>query len=423
MTTSSPTIAEAAKVWLKIGLLSFGGPAAQIALMHRTLVDELKWLTERQYLNALSFCMLLPGPEAMQLAAWSGWRLHGLRGGLLAGLSFVLPGALVVMVLAGLYAAFGSTPHVQALFLGIKAAVIIIVVEALLRISKRALKGMHQWAIAALAFLAIFGLAVPFPVIIACAAIYGFVTTRAGTSDLPPPDPLSVHTTLITALIWLAIWLVPLAGLWLVLGGGHLLVEIGFLFSKLAIVTFGGAYAVLAYLSQEAVTQHGWLSANEMVDALGLAETTPGPLILVTEFVAYLAGAKAGGLALGIAAALTGLWMTFAPCFLWVFTGAPFIERLEHAPRLRGALAAITAAVVGVILNLGVWFALHVNFGEVVLREAGIFQVWMPEVSSFDARSAALTGIAAILLLKLHWGLGRVLPAMAALGWLIVTFA
>ncbi len=406
-------------MWLKIGVTSFGGPAAHIALMHRVLVDEQKWLTERQYLNALSFCMLLPGPEAMQLAAWSGWRLHGLRGGLIAGLSFILPGAAVVLVLAALYGAFGAAPLVQALFLGIKAAVIVIVVQALANISRRALKRPDQWALAGLAFLAIFFLGVPFPVIILCAAVYGYLTSTGPVGELQAPDPLSFRNTARTAATWLAIWLVPLGALWLALGGDSILVQIGVLFSKLAVVTFGGAYAVLAYLSQEVAIQREWLTANEMIDALGLAETTPGPLILVTEFVAYLAGNKAGGALMGVTAAIVGLWMTFAPCFLWVFTGAPFIDRLEHAPKLRGALSAITASVVGVILNLALWFALHASFANVERETLGFLQAWVPDLTTFDWRMAALAGIAAVLILKLKWGLGRVLPAMAALGWLV----
>ncbi|WP_417685302.1 chromate efflux transporter [Roseibium sp.] len=414
-----PSIGQAARVWLKIGLLSFGGPAAQIALMHRVLVDEKKWLDEKTYLNALSFCMLLPGPEAMQLAAWSGWRLHGVAGGLIAGLSFILPGAMVVLLLAGLYAEFGAAPLVQALFLGIKAAVIIIVIEALLRISRRAPHRRDHWVFAGLAFAAIFFFDVPFPVIIAVAAIYGFATSRGDHEATSPIPSGTLRRTVQTALVWLALWLVPLAALWFALGRGDILVEIGLLFSKLAVVTFGGAYAVLAYLGQEVAVNRDWLSANEMIDALGLAETTPGPLILVTEFVAYLAGEKAGGIALGFAAAAVGLWVTFTPCFLWVFTGAPFIDRLDKAPKLRGALAAITAAVVGVILNLGLWFALHTMFGEVTRHPMGPLALWLPDAATFDWRAAVLTVIAAVLLLRLHLGLGKVLVAMAACGWAI----
>ncbi|SHL48981.1 chromate efflux transporter [Roseibium suaedae] len=419
MNDPHPSLRNAAAVWLKIGVLSFGGPAAQIALMHRVLVDERKWLTERQYLNALSFCMMLPGPEAMQLATWSGWRLHGTLGGLIAGLAFVMPGALVILALAGLYAAFGAAPLTQALFLGIKCAVIIIVVEALLRIGKRALKGADQWILAALAFIGIFCFAVPFPVIILFAALYGSLRSWNDPAETPLPHrSASARSLLKTAALWLAIWLLPLAALLFALGPDHLLSQIGILYSKLAVVTFGGAYAVLTYLGQEVALARNWLNANEVIDALGLAETTPGPLILVTEFVAYLAGEKAGGIGLGIASAAVGLWATFAPCFLWVFTGAPFIERLDSAPRLRGALSAITAAVAGVILNLGLWFALHALFGVVNRESFGPAALWVPDLATLDWRAALLTLLAALLLLKLHLGLGKTLVIMAISGWI-----
>ncbi|WP_417671888.1 chromate efflux transporter [Roseibium sp.] len=416
---ANPTLKDASKTWLKIGLMSFGGPAAQISLMHKILVDERKWLSEKTYLNALSFCMLLPGPEAMQLAAWSGWRLHGVLGGLIAGLSFILPGAIVVLLLAGLYAEFGAAPLVQALFLGVKAAVIIIVVEALLRISKRALHRRDHRILAGLAFVAIFFFDVPFPAIILAAGLYGYLTSRGSTDTTAPPAAGILRRTVATALFWLALWLVPLAALWMVFGSGDILVEIGLLFSKLAVVTFGGAYAVLAYLGQEVAINRAWLTAPEMIDALGLAETTPGPLILVTEFVAYLAGEKAGGLWLGLGAAAVGLWMTFIPCFLWVFTGAPFIDRLDKAPKLSGALSAITASVVGVILNLGIWFALHTLFGAVSQEIYGPLSLWLPEPASFDWRAALLTGVAAILFLRFHSGLGKGLALMALSGWAI----
>ncbi|MEP2437122.1 MAG: chromate efflux transporter [Roseibium sp.] len=420
MTSSHPNLKEAAATWLKIGFLSFGGPAAQIALMHKVLVDEKKWLSEKTYLNALSFCMLLPGPEAMQLAAWSGWRLHGTLGGLIAGLSFIMPGALVMLVLASLYAAFGTAPLVAALFLGIKAAVIIIVIEALLRISKRALKRRDYWVLAGLAFVAIFFFSVPFPVIILVAALYGYFTSHGREEvDDASPQPAILKRTILTAGFWLALWVVPLGALWLALGADDLLVQVGILFSKLAVVTFGGAYAVLTYLGQEVAINRSWLTANEMIDALGLAETTPGPLILVTEFVAYLAGEKAGGVVMGLAAAVAGLWATFVPCFLWVFTGAPFIDRLDRAPKLSGALAAITASVVGVILNLGIWFALHTLFGSVKQEQHGPLTLWLPDVASFDWRAAALTCLAGVLLLRLHMGLGKVLVLMAASGLLV----
>ena len=336
----APTFAEALRVWTRIGLLSFGGPAGQIALMHRTLVEEKKWIDEQRYLSALNFCMLLPGPEAMQLATYVGWRLHGLKGGLAAGLLFVLPGALVVLTLSMLYAAFGKLPLAEALFLGVKAAVLAIVVEALLRVARRSLKGSIEWAIAAAAFIAIFSLKVPFPLIVAAAALVGF--WRGGSQAMSTPAaaaPVAVSpiATLRTVAIWLVIWVVPLLLVAATFGRGHVLTEIGWFFSKLAVVTFGGAYAVLAYMAQDVVEHYRWLTPGEMLDGLGLAETTPGPLILVTEFVGFLAAFREGGgnpWAMGVLGAVVTLWATFAPCFLWIFAGAPYIERLNAEPQI-----------------------------------------------------------------------------------------
>ena len=287
-----PSFAEAFATWAKIGVLSFGGPTAQIALMHRVVVDEKKWLDEAHFLNALSFCMLLPGPEAMQLATYTGWRLHGLAGGLAAGLLFVLPGAGVVLALSMIYAAFGQVPLVEAIFFGIKAAVLVIVVEALLRIAKRALKLAEHWAIAALSFVAIFFLALPFPLIVFAAALFGFFRAKnqpQPQTAVPPSKLAPLSRTLRTVAVWLAIWLTPLLALSAIMGRDHILTQLGWFFSKLAVVTFGGAYAVLAYMGQDVVVRHGWLEAGQMLDGLGLAETTPGPLILVTEFVGFLA--------------------------------------------------------------------------------------------------------------------------------------
>lgn len=413
----SPGFAEALRVWARIGVLSFGGPAAQIALMHREIVEERQWLSERQYLDALSFCMLLPGPEAMQLATYAGWRLHGTLGGLAAGLLFVLPGAAVVLVLAALYAAFGDLPLANALFLGIKAAVIVIVIEALLRISRRALKRRLHWVVAALAFIGIFFLALPFPLIVAAAAAFGFAwrDTAVDGDAAAPVGSHSAARTVATAAVWLAVWWLPLAAVALLLAD-TVLPEIGLFFSKLAVVTFGGAYAVLAYMAQDVVNQFGWLTAGEMLDGLGLAETTPGPLILVTEFVGYLAAHRDGGLWLGVAGALVTLWATFAPCFLWIFVGAPYIDWIGTQPRLRSALTAITAAVVGVILNLTIWFALHVFFGTVTLQQAGWLQLWVPDPASFDWRAALLALGCGWLLLYRHWGIARVLALSALAG-------
>ncbi len=419
--TAPPTFAEALRVWARIGLISFGGPAGQIALMHRELVEERKWIDEGRYLNALNFCMLLPGPEAMQLATYVGWRLHGLKGGLAAGLLFVIPGALVVLVLSILYAAFGKLPVAEALFVGIKAAVLAIVVEALLRIARRSLRDNVEWAIAGAAFVAIFFLAVPFPIIVLAAALVGFLRATGGA---PAPreqgSEKSAHLrqTLATTAVWLAIWVVPLAALAAIFGPAHVLSQIAWFFSKLAVVTFGGAYAVLAYMAQDVVESHRWLTAGEMLDGLGLAETTPGPLILVTEFVGFLAAHRHGGgnpWAMGVLGAFVTLWATFAPCFLWIFAGAPYIERLNAEPRLKSALAAVTAAVVGVILNLTVWFALHVLFASVSERAAGPLRLHVPDPASISAPALVLSGVAIVLLFGLHRGIMTTLAVCGAL--------
>ncbi len=420
----APTLAEATRVWARIGVLSFGGPAAQIALMHREIVDERGWLTEQQFLNALSFCMFLPGPEAMQLATYSGWRLHGTIGGLIAGLLFVLPGAAVILALGTTYAYFGDVPLVSALFLGVKATVVLIVVEALLRVAKKALSGTAHWIIAALAFIGIFFLALPFPLIIAAAAAYGFIFSRSADEALANAmigAGGSVGGTLSTIGVWLSIWVVPL-GLVGLLSPSPVLADIGLFFSKLAVVTFGGAYAVLAYMAQDVVNQFGWLTAGEMMDGLGLAETTPGPLILVTEFVGFLAAFREGGFALGVAGAVVALWATFAPCFLWIFAGAPFIDWIAAQPRLKGALSAISAAVVGVMLNLTIWFALHVFFTSVEAKTKGPLVLWTPELASLDWRAVLLSAVCAVLLFRLHWDLMRVL-AVASAGGAALVFA
>ncbi len=320
----TPSLSEACRLWAKIGILSFGGPAAQIALMHRMIVDEKGWLSEKQYLNALSFCMLLPGPEAMQLATYAGWRLHGTIGGLIAGLLFVLPGAIIILSLAIIYAIFGNVPIVSALFLGVKAAVLVIVLEALIRVAKRALNGVQYWLIAGLAFIGIFFLALPYPLIIFLAALFGFLQYSKVEKTLVKTTPITktFFETIITIIIWLVIWWVPLLAV-AVFANDDILFELGAFFSRLAIVTFGGAYAVLAYMGQDVVNQAGWLSAGEMMDGLGLAETTPGPLILVTEFVGFIAAYRQGDIILGVFGAAVALWATFVPCFLWIFTGAP----------------------------------------------------------------------------------------------------
>jgi chromate transporter len=408
-TRQSPSRNEAFMVWLRIGLLSFGGPAAQIALMHREIVDKKQWLSERQYLNALSFCMLLPGPEAMQLATYVGWRLHGTIGGLVAGLLFVLPGAAVVLALAAVYAVYGEVSLVATLFLGVKAAVIIVVVEALIKVSRRALQLPEHWVVAALAFIGIFFLALPFPLIILLAAFFGFMRAGAQPSNTRSDRvDITLSGTLSTTAIWLAVWWLPILAM-AVFASDSLLLELGVFFSKLAVVTFGGAYAVLAYLGQDVVGHYGWLTAGEMMDGLGLAETTPGPLILVNEFVGFLATYREGGIWHGLLGAVVTLWATFVPCFLWIFVGAPYIEWIGSQTRLRGALTAITAAVVGVILNLTIWFALHVFFTKVVAEKHGPLVLWLPDLNSIDWRIIGLSILCAGLMFKFHWGIARVL--------------
>jgi chromate transporter len=414
----TPTLSELTRTFARIGILSFGGPAAQIALMHREVVDDRRWLDEKDYLSALSFCMLLPGPEAMQLATWIGWRTHGVIGGLITGLLFVLPGAAVVLALSMIYAAFGQVPLVGALFFGIQAAVVVVVIEALLRVAKRALKGRAQWVIAGLAFLGLFAFNMPFPAIIGAAALWGFATTRPVTATGHPAatkaPPAALRQSLQAIVIWGAVWLVPL-GLLTWLDGG-LLADLAAFFSKLAVLTFGGAYAVLAWMTQEVVQDRAWLTLPEMMTGLGLAETTPGPLILVTEFVGYMAAFKQGGIWYGIAGAVVTVWMTFAPCFLWIFAGAPWLGRITAMPRLSGALSAITAAVVGVIANLSLWFATHVFFGRVTMLEAGPLHMILPDVTTLHLPAVVIAALAGWLLLFRHWNLIAVLAIAAASG-------
>lgn len=408
-----PSWAELTRVYGRIGLLSFGGPAAQIALMHRELVETRDWLSEAAYLRALSLCMLLPGPEAMQLATYAGWRQRGVAGGLLAGLLFVVPGALVIAVLALGYAFYGQLPLVQAAFIGIKAAVIVVVFQALRKVAGKALVGVQGWALALVSFLGLFVLGLPFPLIILCAGIIGMITSPGQAAEMDAAPPRQAHT-LRTLVVWALLWALPLAALWLL--GQDFLLHLGLFFSKLAVVTFGGAYAVLAYMTQTVVQDYGWITTDQMIDALGLAETTPGPLILVTEFVALLAGFAQAGVAGAVAAGLVALWVTFTPCFLWIFLAGPYLERIAAQPRLAGALAAITAAVVGVIASLSIWFALHVLFYNVTAE--AFLALPLPEWSSFNALAALLTVGAAILMLVLKQGFVATMCilAVAALG-------
>lgn len=428
----APTFAELVRVFFKIGCLSFGGPAGQIALIHKVLVDEKKWIDEPRYFGALNFCTLLPGPEAMQLATYVGWRLHGVKGGLAAGLLFVIPGALVVLVLSMLYVAYGSHPVGAAILLGVKAAVLAIVVEALLRVAKRGLKSGRDQVIAIVAFIAIYFLAVPFPIIVAAAAMVGYFlgTKASATAPTVAPELMQGTATLgettKTIALWLAIWALPLLAIVVFFGPDHVLSQIAWFFSKLAVVTFGGAYAVLAYMGQEVVQTLGWLKPGEMVDGLGLAETTPGPLILVTQFVGFLAASRLGGgsspVFMGVLGAVVTLWATFAPCFLWIFAGAPYVERLNANPKLRSALAAVTAAVVGVILNLTVWFAWNVLFRVVGDVKAGPFAFTWPDLASVHMPAVGLAALAIALMFWFHRGiietLGVCALAALALKWI-----
>ena len=426
---ASPTFNEAFKVWFKIGCLSFGGPAGQIAMMHRVLVDEKKWIDEPRFLHALNFSMLTPGPEAQKLATYIGWLLHGVRGGLAAGILFVLPGALVMLGLSLLYALGRGVPVIDGALFGIKAAVLVIVVEALIRIGRRALKTSLLLGIAGAAFVGIFFFALPFPIIVIAAALAGFLGARSspallGLKDdvgtLAPPVPDRWRQAGTAAVVGLAAWWAPVVLAIVLLGSNHVLVSVGLFFSKLAVVSFGGAYALLAYMAQQAVETHHWMTAPEMVDGLGLAETTPGPLILVTQFVGFLAGFRDAApfppVTAGILAAVMTTWVTFTPSMLWVFVGAPFVEQLRSNKLLSGALAAITAAVVGVILNLTVWFALHVLFGQVTERHTGVLRWYAFDPLGLDLKTLALAVIAGVLAFRFHRSLIEVVAVMAALG-------
>ncbi|MDO7556307.1 MAG: chromate efflux transporter [Loktanella sp.] len=411
------SLKELTQVFGHIGLLSFGGPAAQIALMHKELVETRDWLTEAQFLRALSFCMLLPGPEAMQLATYAGWKQRGIVGGLIGGGLFVIPGAIVIGVLALVYGAFGEVSWIQALFLGIKATVVVIVLEALIKVSKRALKGRKYYVIAALSFTALFFFAVPFPIVIAIAALIGAIGTQVTTPPTQTRLPWAQSGKIIG--VGLILWAIPILIAFAL--SQDLLVEIGLFFSKLAVVTFGGAYAVLAYMTQAVVNTNEWLTTAQMMDALGLAETTPGPLILVTQFVAMLTGFAQGGVWTAVLAGMLALWVTFVPCFIWIFAGAPLIDWLEGRPKLNGALAAITGAVVGVIANLTIWFALHVFFGRVVPIQFGPLSTILPDLATLQVIPLGLAALAAVLLLKRHWGLSWVLMICSGVSLLIAS--
>ncbi len=429
--TDKPGLGEVTAAFARIGLVSFGGPAGQIALMHRVLVDEKRWLDEARFLHALNYCMLLPGPEAMQLATYSGWLLHGVRGGLIAGLLFLLPGAFVLVALSVVYLVAGEVTVVQGLLFGLKAAVLAIVLEALLKVSKRALKSRWAIVLALATFIAITVLKVPFPLVMLAALLIGIAAHFLGAGQ-PAPDTSpaigeradsSLAQFLKTLALWLVIWLGPLALLHLALGSDHVFTQEGDFFSVMAAVTFGGAYAVLAWVAQQAVEVYGWLKPDEMLTGLGLAETTPGPLILVLVFVGFLGGARLSGLdpvVGGLGGALVALWFTFVPSFLFIFAGAPYLETVRNVRWLATALSAVTAAVVGVIANLAVWFGLHVLFAEIRTVAVGPVDVAVPVLASVDMASVLIAVVAGIALTGFKLNLFAVL-AGAALAGIVVS--
>jgi chromate transporter len=421
-------------------LNSFGGPAAQIAIIHRVIVEDRRWMSERRFMQATGYCMLLPGPEAQQLATYVGWTLHGVRGGLAAGGLFILPGFLSILALSIAYTKFGDVPAIEGMLFGLKAAVLGIVLHAVWRLRQRVLRGRGSVVIALCAFLAMFAFGVPFPIVIASAALLGMTKRiEAGghhavgepASDAAVSMPASSGPALKgwrlarTAIVWLAIWLVPIGLLALVFDTGHVLVREATFFSRTAVITFGGAYAVLSYVAQQAVEVYGWLSPSEMLDGLGLTETTPGPLIQVVQFVGFLGAFREPGsmnpLLAGILGSIVTMWVTFAPCFLFIFAGAPMIEHLSRWPRVQSALNGILAAVVGVILNLGLWFAVHTLFAEVRPITRGIVDLEVPVWSSIDWPALALTVIATFALFRLRAGLFAVILGGAGLGWLVRT--
>ncbi len=414
-----PDLTQLLRVFGRIGLMSFGGPAAQIGLMHQELVDRTGWLKEKDFLGALSFCMLLPGPEAMQLATFCGWKLRGTLGGVLAGCLFVLPGAVLIFLLVAGYAAFGALPLVASAFLGVKAAVVAIIVQALIGLSRKVLTKSLNLIVAVVSFAVLYTEAMPFPAVIALAATLGFILsnsaprTVSAANDTHTENPWS--QSLRSGLIWGTLWLVPVL---VAVSAGGFLRDVALFFSQLAVVTFGGAYAVLAYMVQAVVQDFGWLTTDQMMDALGLAETTPGPLILVTQFVATLAGQLQGGPSLAIMAGFLALWCTFIPCFLWIFAGAPHVSRILANPRLSAALTLISAAVVGVIINLSLWFTLNLLFAKTVQSPIGT----LPVLSSIDVTASALTAAAIFAMLVLRLPLLGVLALSATAAMTIGLF-
>jgi len=445
--TASPDavpLAAATRVWALIGWLGFGGPAGQIALMHRQLVEQRRWISDERFLHALNYCMLLPGPEATQLAIYIGWLMHGTLGGVIAGVLFVLPGVIVIFTLSWLYVVFQQVAAISAIFFGLKAAVLAVVIEAVLRIGRRALKNRTMVAIAAASFVAIYFLHVPFPLIVLGAALVGIAGSRWYPANFPAPSTAAnlargdyfidrkiasgtlnptartPGRTLLTIGVCLILWIAPVLVVIVLFGRDSVFARQGVFFSQAAVVTFGGAYSVLAYIAQRAVGTFGWLSAGEMLDGLALAETTPGPLIMVVQFVAFIAAFRnpAGLPPFGAAVlgALLTTWVTFVPCFLWILAGAPYIEKLRNNRVLHAALSAITAAVVGVVLNLSLWFAVHTIFREVGAVQYGPLRMDMPVWSSLEPAAALLAGGALVAMLRFKLGMGWTLLACALLG-------
>jgi|PersoiStandDraft_1058852.scaffolds.fasta_scaffold07354_5 chromate transporter len=441
--TPKVSLRQAFRVWLRVAGLSFGGPAGQIAVMHRILVEEKNWISEGRFLHALNYCMLLPGPEAQQLATYIGWLIHRTFGGLMAGGLFILPGVIAIMGLSYVYAAFGNVPIIAALFFGLKAAVLAVVLDAVIKIGKRALANWIMMTLAALAFVAIFFFSLPFPLIVLCAGLIGFLGSWAGSDafksgghgntkdnkavidssldqEIPEHARPNLRRAVIVAAVWLTLWLVPVVALVLTLGSENVFSQIAIFFSKMAVVTFGGAYAVLAYVAQQAVEQYHWLKPGEMLDGLGMAETTPGPLIMVLQFVGFMAAYRDPGvlnpMLAGTLGGLLATWVTFVPCFLWIFLGAPFIEALRSNKALSAALSAITAAVVGVILNLAIWFAVHTIFAQAKpIRSMGLaFDA--PVLASVNIAALALSIAAAIALFYFRVGMLTTLAASSAAG-------
>lgn len=439
------SLREAFWVWLRIAALSFGGPAGQIAAMHRILVDEKRWIGEHRFLHALNYCMLLPGPEAQQLATYIGWLMHKTRGGLIAGTLFILPGVVAIMALSWIYAFYGNVGIISALFFGLKCAVLAVVLQAVTRIGSRSLKNTVMRSLAAAAFVLIFFFNVPFPLIVLGAGVIGFFGGRAGVTafqvggghaaasrnivadadtvlgkELPTHASPTIGQSLRQAIVWLVLWLVPVAALLLILGEGSVFTQIATFFSKMAVVTFGGAYAVLAYVAQQGVENYHWLSAREMLDGLGMAETTPGPLIMVLQFVGFMGAYRNPGmlspLLAGTLGGLLATWVTFVPCFLWIFLGAPFIERMRGNKALSGALSAITAAVVGVVLNLAIWFAIHTIFRDVRQFTAGPIHFDLPILSSVDLWALAISAAAIVAIFRMKVGMFATLGGASAAG-------